>query len=189
MALKPQWTGLVGLALVLACASDSTGSGAPVISTLQNDDYSSGSPSFQGGFLTGDAAAVRLGPQSLAYTIRKVVLLFGGDTATKTVTLTIYNDSGFTNPGSVVHGADYVLTGSNAAFREIALTGLNLHVAANHQIRVSVAFQHDGLPSVALDTARTIGRNLVNVSGGGWTTAETLGLAGDFIIRAEISTP
>jgi len=189
MALKLRWTGLMGVALALACGSDATGSGAPVISTLQNDDYASGSPSFQGGFVTGDAAAVRLGPQSLAYTLRKVVLLFGGDTATKTVTVTIYNDSGLTNPGGVLHSADYVLTGSNAAFREIVLTGLNLHIAANHQIRVAVAFQHDGLPSVALDTARTNGRNLVNVSGGGWTTAETLGLSGDFIIRAEISTP
>jgi hypothetical protein len=189
MALQPRWTGLVGLALALACGSDSTGSGAPVISTLQNDDFTSGSPSFQSGFMTGEAAAVRLGPQSQAYTIRKVLLLFGGDTATKTVTLTIYNDSGSTTPGAVVHSADYALTGSAAAFREIVLTSLNIHVAANQQIRVSVAFQHSGLPSVALDAARTAGRNLLNISGSGWTTAETVGLAGDFIIRAEISTP
>jgi hypothetical protein len=190
MPLQARWTGLVGLALALACGSDSTGGGgAPVISTLQNDDFSSGSPAFQSGFVTGEAAAVRLGPESQAYTIRKLLLLFGGDTATKTVTLTIYADGGSTNPGTVLHSADYSLTGSDAAFREIVLTSLNIHVAANQQVRVAVAFQHSGVPSVALDAARTTGRNLVNVSGSGWTTAETLGLAGDFIIRAEISTP
>jgi hypothetical protein len=190
MALKARWTGLVGLALALACGSDSTGGGgAPVISTLQNDDFSSGSPTFPSGFATGEAAAVRLGPRSKAYTIRKVLLLFGGDTATKTVTLTIYDDGGSTNPGTVLHSADYSLQGSDAAFREIVLTSLNIHVAANQQVRVAVAFQHSGVPSVATDAALTTGRNLINASGIGWTTAESVALSGDFVIRAEISTP
>jgi hypothetical protein len=185
MALKTRWTGLASLALVLGCGSDSTG---PTISTLQNDDFTSGgSPTFQAGFVTGEAAAARLGPQSAAFTVRKVRFLFGGATTTKTVTLTIYQDGDSTNPGAVLHSADYSLTGSNSAFQEIDLTGQNIHVAATQKIRVAILFQHDGAPSVAIDGARTASRNFIY--SGGWITTESVSLNGDFIIRAEISTP
>ena len=172
----------------LGCGPDA--SGPPVISTLQNDDFTSGgTAAFQSGFITGEAAAVRLGPQSLAFTVRKVVLLFGGDTTTNTVTLTVYQDGGTLAPGSVLHSADYALTGSNAAFREIDLTSQNIHVAASQAIRVAVWFQHDGLPAAATDDARIASRNLIYAIPGGWSTAESFLLPGDFIIRAEISTP
>ena len=190
--MRPTKLRSVALASVLiaslGCGSDA--SGPPVISTMQNDDFTSGgSPAFQSGFITGEAAAVRLGPQSLAYTVRKVVLLFGGDTATKTVTLTIYKDGGTLTPGVVLHGHDYVLKGSNAGFLEIDLAAADIHVAANQMIRVAVWWQHGGLPAAATDTARTATRNLIYAIPGGWSTAESFFLPGDFIIRAEISTP
>ena len=110
---------------------------------------------------------------------------FGG--ITKTVTLTIYQDGDSTNPGSIMYSADYSLTGSSSAFQEIDLISQSIHVAANQKIRVAFTFQHDGAPSVAIDAARTASRNLIYTSG--WITAETVSLSGDFIIRAEISTP
>jgi len=186
MVPKSACAGLLSFALVLGCGSkDATGT----ISTLQIDDFTTGTPLFQPGFATGEAAAVRLGPQSAAFTVRKVLVLFGGGTATKTVTLTIYQDGDSTNPGAVLHNADYTLTASNAAIQEINVTLQNIHVAANQKIRVAVTFQHDGLPSVAVDSGRTASRTLLKLNSVGWTTAEAVGLLGDFVIRAEISTP
>lgn len=186
MRLSAGWVGFVSL-LALACGSDSSG---PTTSVLQNDNFTSGgSPAFQGGFANGEAAAVRLGPQSAAFTIRKVFLLFGGDPATQTVTLTIYQDGDSLNPGTPLFSNDYSLTGSSSAMQEIDLTGEDIHVTANQRIRVAVGFHHVGLPSVAIDAAITSARNLIDANPGGWTLAETALLNGDFIIRAEISTP
>jgi len=176
------------LVAVVACSgSDSTG---PTTSTLQNDNFSSGNtPAFQGGFVSGEAAAVRLGPRTEAFTIKHIQFLFGGATGTDSVTLTIYQDAGATNPGTPLHSADYQITASDAAMQDVDVTGANIHVAANQTIRVAIGFQHTGLPGVAKDGAITNGRNLIFVSPGSWATAESAGIDGDFIIRAEISTP
>ena len=189
-SMRAKWTALASLVVLLGCGSDSTG--PPVISTLQNDNFTSGgTPGFQGGFQTGEAAAVRLGPRNAGFTLNKVEFLFGGggDTTTKTITLTVYSDSGGDNPGAVLHSADYVRKASDQAMQEIDVTSLNLHVAAHQTIRVAIGFQHTGFPSVAIDGARTADRNLMNLNIGGWTAGETVGLSGDFIIRAEIATP
>jgi hypothetical protein len=175
------------LLAVLACGSDST---SPVDSMLQNDNFSSGNtPAFQGGFATGEAAAVRLGPRTEAFTIKHIQFLFGGAAGTDSVTLTIYQDAGATNPGTPLHSADYQITASDAAMQDIDVSGANIHVAANQTIRVAIGFQHNGLPGVAKDGAITNGRNLIFVSPGNWATAESVGIDGDFVIRAEISTP
>ena len=182
---------LASLVLVcVACGSDSTG-GGPTISTLQNDNFTSGgaAPTFIAAFDSGEAAAVRLGPQGGAFTIRKVIFLFGGAVTGETVRLTIYNDPNTANPGTVLHDSTYAITPSDAAFQQIDLTAKNIHVAASQMIRVALAFNHVGLPSVAKDAAITNTRNLVNLSPGGWTAAETVAIDGDFIIRLEISTP
>jgi len=175
------------LLAVLACGSDST---SPVDSMLQNDNFSSGNtPAFQGGFATGEAAAVRLGPRTEAFTIKHIQFLFGGATGTDSVTLTIYQDAGATNPGTPLHSAGYQITASDAAMQNIDVTGANIHIAANQTIRVAIGFHHNGLPGVAKDGAITNARNLIFVSPGNWATAESVGIDGDFIIRAEISTP
>jgi hypothetical protein len=144
---------------------------------------------FAGGFVTGEAGAVVLGPQTVGFTLEKVSLLFGGATTSKTVTLTIYADGGADDPGVQLHSADYPLTGSDVAIQEIDLTVLNIAVAAGQRIRVAVFFHHDGLPSVASDVdGITPSRNYIFAIPGGWRKAETLGLGGDLIIRARIST-
>ena len=181
---------LASLVLVgLACGKDSTG--APTISTLQNDNFTSGgaAPTFVAAFDSGEAAAVRLGPQGSAFTIRKVLFIFGGAVTAQTVTLTIYNDANTANPSTPLYDNDYALTPSDAAMQEIDLTGANIHVAAGQMIRVALAFHHVGLPSVAKDGAITNTRNWMFINPGGWTAAETVGIDGDFIIRVEISTP
>lgn len=183
--MKLKTAALVGM--VMACGgSDSTG---PTISTLQNDNFSNGTPAWQGGFVADEAAAARLGPRTEAFTIRHVQFLYGGAAGTDTVTLTIYQDAGALNPGTPIHSADYALVASDNAMQDIDLTGANVHVAANRTIRVAITFDHNGLPSVAIDGALTSGRNLILANPGGWTASETVAINGDFIIRAEISTP
>ena len=183
--MKLKTAALAGM--VLACGgSDSTG---PTNSTLQNDDYTSGTPAWQAGFVSGEAAAVRLGPQSAAYTILHVRFLYGGAVATDSITLTIYQDAGNVTPGTPIHTHDYQLTASDNAMQDLDLTAANVQVAANQTIRVAITFKHDGLPGVAKDGAITNGRNLILASGTGWVTAESVGINGDFIIRADISTP
>src|ERR1051325_7093699 len=51
--------GFATLVTALGCGG-SDSSGPPVISTLQNDDFSGGSPTFEAGFVSGDAAAARI---------------------------------------------------------------------------------------------------------------------------------
>jgi hypothetical protein len=176
------------LLATVACGSDSSG---PTTSTLQNDDFTSGgsSATFVAGFGTGEAAAARLGPKTAAFTIHRVEFFFGGSSTPHTVTLTIYQDGDSVNPGTPIYSHDYPLTPSDASFQAIDLTGQDLHVAANQKIRVAITFSHNGLPSVARDGALTPARNLLFLNPGGWVTAESVGVPGDFIIRTEISTP
>ena len=173
--------------VVLACGDSTSGT---VVSTLQNDNFTpGGSVAFSSGFAAGEAAAVRLGPQPAAFTIRTVRFLFGGATTAHTVTLTIYQDPGTDNPGAPIHTSDHAVTGSDAAFQEIDLTAQNVAVAANTTIRVALFVPHTGVPGIGYDGARTAARNLLYVIPGGWVTSESLMIGGDFVIRAVIATP
>ena len=162
----------------------------PTISTLQNDSFvTAGSATFDAGFVTGEAGAVVFAPQAKAYDVRNVQFLFGGDATPQTVTLTVYNDAGTDAPGTVLYSGDFALTPSDAALQLLDLTGQGISIAANARMRVAILFQHTGLPSIAHDSdGITAGRNFIYTAAA-WNKAENLGLAGDFVIRAEISTP
>jgi len=175
---------VTALFVTLAACESATG---PTMSTLQNDDYVSGAVSFQGAMNSGEGGAVVLGPQSSAFTLRKVDFLFGGADTSEAITLTIYADAGTDNPGIVLYSHDYTLTPSDAAFQQVDLTAQNIVVDAGQKIRVAVLLQHDNLPSIAIDgNGITSGRNFIYSAG--WSKAETAGLPGDWIIRAEIAT-
>lgn len=174
----------VFLLIVLTACGSATG---PTISFLKNDGYTSGAPTYFGGFVSGEAAAVVLGPSDKQFTIRSVEFFFGGgsDTA-RTITLTLYADGGTDTPGSVLYSHDYLVTPSDNALQRIDLTAQHIVVDAAQKIRVAVFFQHNDYPSVAKDgDGNTATRNYV-YSSGTWTRFETLGGNGDFIIRAEI---
>lgn len=185
---KPTLAVLAAFSLVaLACGESTSGT---VVSTLQNDDFTpGGSVTFSSGFAAGEAAAVRLGPQPAAFTIRTVRFLFGGATTAHTVTLTIYQDPGNNDPGTPLYTGDYLVTGSDAAFQEIDLSGEHVAVAANTTVRIALFVPHTGVPGIGYDAARTAARNLLYVIPGGWVTAESLMIGGDFVIRAVIATP
>jgi hypothetical protein len=153
---------------------------------LQNDGWIDGGAVYcQGGFAMGEEGAATLGPVAATFTIEKIRFLFCGDTLTRTVTLRIYLDSGNTNPGTEIYNADYQVTGADDALQEIDLSGENVTVPGGGSIRVSFQFQHAGLPNISRDDDGIVaGRNWINATGMGWVASATLGLTGDWVIRA-----
>lgn len=186
--MKTSTMTLAALLIALtACGSDSGTS--PATLTLQNDSYSTGAAvGFQGGFVAGEGVGVLLGPQSKAYSVRKIVFLFGGATTTKTITLRINADNGTDAPGAELRSQDYPVTGSNTGWQEIDLTAAPVSIAAGSKVRIGLIFQHTGLPGVARDEGGiTPGRNFIYTSSA-WGKAEASSITGDWIIRAEIRT-
>ena len=173
--------------LVAAAACGSTGPGSTI---LKNDNFSSGTLTFAGGFAAGEAAAVRLGPLSSAFTIMNVRLVFGGAAAVDSFNMIISNDVGTDAPGGTVYHAHvYTLTPSDAAMQEIDLSGAGIVVPANTMIRIALFFKDAGVPSVAPDLDGIVtARNFIYDGSLGWIKAETASVTGDWIIRAEVQT-
>lgn len=164
------------------------GTGGTVV---QNDGFLPGqSAGFQSGFVAGETAAARLlpsGPYPLQVTA--VRFLFGGATGTRTITLHVWDDpAGNAAPGTELYSGDFQVTASDNALQELDLTAAALTV--NGPFRVGIEFQHSGAPSVARDNdGITSGRNFVDVMGFGWVDAASLGVTGDWIIRAVVDAP
>ena len=156
---------------------------------LQNDGFASGDTvSFQAGFGVGDIGASRFIAPEAGRQLLKVHLLFGGDTAQKTVTLKVWDDTAGTNtPGSELASSDFQLTGSDSALQELDVSGMN--ITLTQQFRVGLVFPYAGPPSIARDTDGTINadKNFILDTSAGWQQSSTFGLTGDWIIRAVIS--
>jgi len=165
------------------------GSASAAILTLQNDSFVDGAAAgFQQGFVSGEAAAVTLGPVNEAFKVRKIQLLFGGGGSTKDVTVRVYaDDAGTTDPGALLFEADYTLQAADDALQEIDLTGENIAHGAG-SIRVSVLFSHTSFPSVARDDDGIKAKRNWIWTQGTWLESGMLGLAGDWIVRAEVET-
>jgi len=166
---------------------------------LKNDGFvSGGQVAFQGGFVSGESAASRFVAPAAGRQITRVQLLYGGgSTATRTITLKVYDDTGGTNaPGAELYTGDYQLTGSDSAMQEITISDMTVIVPA--QFRVGIGFADGcvtppdnkcGSPSVARDNDLTIDQNKNFIFGvpGGWIKSSTAGLTGDWVIRAFVS--
>jgi hypothetical protein len=156
---------------------------------LKNDGFTSGGmASFQTGFVAGEAGAVRFLAPGPDRQLTKLQLLFGGATTMQTLTLRVYGDTdGTDDPGPIQFEGDFDLTGSDSAMQEVDLTPAAIYPPA--QFRVAIVFQHAGAPSIATDADTTIAadKNFILVNGTTWRRASTLGLTGDFVIRAFVS--
>jgi MYXO-CTERM domain-containing protein len=158
---------------------------------LRNDGFETGSTAgFQGGFVAGEIAAVSLVPPQQVQVLA-VRFLFGGAAGTRTVTVRIWDDlAATTAPGVMLFEGDFQVVGSNDAIHEVDLSAMNVQVPG--RFRVGIVFQHAGLPSVARDADGTIAadRNFIYADAGTgfqWFRSQTLGLTGDWIIRAVVS--
>ena len=157
----------------------------------QNDGWTDGGQVYcQAGFAIGEEAAVTLGPLTEAGVITSVELLFCGATTPQTVGLRIYADDGSAQPGTLRYEGEVQLTGADDALQVIDLSGMSLTVLGGKSFRVSLVFEHAGVPSVSRDDDGSIqpGRNWINASGTGWIDSRSAGLTGDWVIRARVNT-
>jgi len=156
---------------------------------LANDGFvDGGNASFQGGFVAGEQAASRFVlPAAGSYRITGVKFLFGPSPTPEIVTIHIYNDTGGNDaPGPEIFNMDYMVTGSASAFQMADLSADSVGVAGT--FRVGIELQNSGDPSVARDTDGTIAqdKNFIFTSGQ-WVRSATLGVQGDWIIRAIVA--
>lgn len=158
---------------------------------LKNDSFIAGaSVAYQAGFVSGEAGATKLTSPYANGKVQAIRLLFGGATSMQTVTLTIFEDSAGTSPGAVIYTGDFSITGANDTMQELDLSTENVSVGT--AFRVAITFQHAGAPSIATDTdGLNANLNFLLLQGTGWVGASTVGLSGDWVIRAvvEDNTP
>jgi hypothetical protein len=162
----------------------------PPADELRNDGYSAGSSAaFQGSFVAGEIAAVRLVPESAPTSIEGLRLLFGTQPGNRDVVVHIWDDAaGTLAPGAELFSGVFNLVSSQVLI-DIDLSSAS--IVATGPFRVGIESTADGLPSVARDTDGTIdeSRNFVLANGIGWAASNTLGLTGDWVIRALIPEP
>lgn len=156
---------------------------------LQNDGFKDNQAvGFQAGFVAGEQGASRFVPLTAGpHRVEKISLLFGGNTATQTVTLNVYDDSGLAIvPGALLYSGQFMLQGANDILNEIELTQFAITVPG--PFRVGIEFHHAGAPSIARDGDGNImtDRNWIQFADDTWHESSTLGLAGDWIIRATV---
>lgn len=170
----------------VVCVATARGAEAQV---LKNDGFmTNGQVGIQSGFVAGEMGASRFVAPQAGLTVTVVTFFFGGATSQQTVTLHIYDDTAGNNaPGAELFSADFQVTGSDTALQSVDLNGMNIVVP--QQFRVAIEFQHNGVPSLARDTDGTImaDKNFILADGGTWFRSQTLGLTGDWIIRATVA--
>lgn len=158
---------------------------------LQNDGYLvGGTKSFQAGFVAGESAEATLGPVNTTFQVTYVQFLFGGTGAVPTsrdILLKIYKDIGVGTPGALLYSSTYSIAASDNTMQQIDLRDQKIVVQGGGSIRVAIEMTAAGLPSVARDEDGTIQSNANWIkTGGSWVSSVSLGLSGDFIIRATV---
>ncbi len=176
--------------IATACLSHSA---LAVEETLQNDGFVSGAPvNFQAGFVAGEIAAARFEPQiDCPCRVTGITLLFGGSNDTQFMGISVWDDpAGTSEPGALLFDAIVPLTGSNQFLQQIDLSLSSIVVDGPFRVGLGFGFDHTGLPTVATDLDGTIdaGANfiLADIGVPFWFPSATLGVSGDFIIRATI---
>ena len=157
--------------------------------TLRNDSYvDGGSKTFIGGFVAGETAEVQFGPLSNKSTIKKIQFLYGGVASGPVdVVLRIYRYGGISSPSPIVFSNTYSITPDDNLMQEIDFSGELVQFAAGQSMRISLEKTSSGLPFIARDEdgVSAVNGNWIQ-TGGTWYTSSSLGIVGDFIIRAVV---
>jgi MYXO-CTERM domain-containing protein len=157
---------------------------------LKNDSWVDNTAAdFMGGFAVGEIGASRFVAPDPGRQLLKLQLLFGPDAASpSTITVHVWDDSaGADAPGTELFTGDYQIMGSSSAIHDIDIAA-TMNVAVPAQFRVGIEFHNKGAPSIACDTnGNQAGKNFIKESTLGWTKSSTLGVPGDWIIRAFVS--
>ncbi|HKE02004.1 MAG TPA: hypothetical protein VKE69_13395 [Planctomycetota bacterium] len=182
-------------ALVLAAALAS-----PALATdktYQNDTVVAGGPAnVQAGFVKNEIAAAvfSVPPADGKVFLRNASVVMGnalGLSTTRQMRVLVYA-SGGVNPGTPIFTSP-IFTFSPGALNIVDVSAQNIELAAGSTFTIGAKFEQDGglsgLTSVVTDTSGIqSGKNLVFAVPGGWSTAESLGISGDFAIRADVTT-
>lgn len=156
---------------------------------LKNDSWPASLVAhFQGGFAAGERAAVRLIPPGpCPCPISGVSVLIGGAAGFADVGLRIWDDVALTDePGALLYSDDLQLAAGGAAINFIPLTFEDITV--DGPFRLGFEMLTGGFPSVARDDDGIHpGVNFIDETIAGWVESSTLGLLGDWIMRAVVS--
>lgn len=160
--------------------------------TLFNDSVEDGDEvAFQQGFASGESAAATLGEVSDTFTVRKVLFLFGPAGPPLQVNVAVHADVGTDMPGALLYQGNYEITPADNALHEIDLSGENVEHIGPGSIRVVIGVMHDGAPGVARDDdGCQKSLNWIELTAPpSWVSSCEQGVAGDWVIRAEIDGP
>lgn len=179
----------LGLSLLLSCSKDNDPKTETV--NLQNDGYvEQGNRTFIGADTAGEEYAVTLGPVSSTFQVTFVTFLFGGTgqmVVQRNVILKIYKDNGSIIPDDLLYSGDYTFASSNTLLQQIDVRDESIIYEGGGSIRVSFEFV-DGIsfPSFAqeYDGIYDPNRNWIKESGGLWKSNDSIGLDGNWVIRA-----
>jgi len=164
---------------------------------IQNDSFT------DSGILTGYAAFAQqeyvaatftVDPADYPFRIEKVqtlaLALLPGTIAM--VSVTVWEDTGTTDPGMVLHTSTYgfQLESSTTALNELDLSCENI-VITSGSVRVGLRWEYVGDQigiAYDLDGITLLTNTVFSSPLGGWWLAEDLAVAGDWILRLEIET-
>ena len=157
--------------------------------TLQNDGFNhNGQVAFQGGFVQGECWASTYVPDACGYDLGSVlVLVGGGDAGNVDFKVAVWDVDSSGKPSKELGSAPVTITGASDVLSEIPLTALALPTRDGTPFAIAICHvSHDGPPSIGADTdGITPARNWI-YTGGQWVEASTLGVSGDWIMRAKI---
>lgn len=152
---------------------------------LKNDGFvDGGTVGVQSGFIANEAGAATLVAPDAGRQLLHVQLIIA---SSQTVTLKVWDDTaGTVDPGGELMSEDFQVTGSMQALNELTPSTPPTVPA---RFRVGVVFQTNNVPTIARDDDGTVAgdRNFILADGLGWQRSTTLGLTGDWIIRAIVS--
>lgn len=155
---------------------------------LAADSWASAAPPAFESLVTGETAAVRLTPSGpCPCPVEDVRFLLGGTTSSEVVTVRIWDDSALTDdPGAEIYSGDVAVSGNDQVLQVVDLNAEGVIVSG--PFRVGVELRHDAPPSVAVDDdGITPGRSFFATTSLVWNDASTLGVSGDYVIRATIA--
>ncbi len=187
--LKSSVCALVGVAAFSGFAGDEI--------VLQNDSLMAGdNATVCPCFVAGEEAAVWLTSPCDGAIVGFQIFwrsLLGGSPISLEDSIIVYEGGNFPNPGAVKEEllAPALQDGGLNEFRfedENQTIPINIPVSANEEFVLSLKFFNDSAitgPSILFDDSGiTPNKNSVRISNGQWRSAESLGVTGDWIIRA-----
>jgi hypothetical protein len=161
---------------------------------LQNDGFVSGQQAgFQGGFIVNEcwASVYQPDPSHYPFTIEGATMLIGGSSDQAAFLIAVYEVDGSNMPTTSLAEAEFAVNGSQDQCAHVDFNTLLLDAGTIESGRFAIVVchtLHDGYPSIARDVDNTITGNLnwIKAQGIGWVQSQTLGLQGDWVMRAVI---